>query len=321
MTTHNTNNAVSILCPGQGAQAVGMGRDFHAASPAARSIFDQANRVLGFDLQSICFTGPDARLNQTDISQPAIYVAGVASFHAAVEAGHLDRDSITACAGLSLGEYTALHIGGAFDFETGLSLVAARGRLMQQAAESEPSGMVALIGADEAAAHAICQTAAADDVLVLANFNAPGQIVLSGSRAACDRAVTAAEKAGLRATSLTVAGAFHSPLMQSAADAMRRHLDAVPIQTSTIPVWSNVTAQPHTTPDATRDLLVQQIVQPVRWSQTMSDLIRAAGGAGRFVELTPGRTLAGLARRIDRRAAVESIAAPAAETKPAGVSS
>jgi len=137
MTTHNTNNAVSILCPGQGAQAVGMGRDFHAASPAARSIFDQANRVLGFDLQSICFTGPDARLNQTDISQPAIYVAGVASFHAAVEAGHLDRDSITACAGLSLGEYTALHIGGAFDFETGLSLVAARGRLMQQAAESE----------------------------------------------------------------------------------------------------------------------------------------------------------------------------------------
>jgi len=315
------SNALYILCPGQGAQTVGMGREFHAASPAARSIFDQANRILGFDLQSICFTGPDARLNQTDISQPAIYVTGVASFHAAVEAGQLDPKSIAACAGLSLGEYTALHMAGAFDFAAGLRLVAARGRLMQQAAESHPSGMVALIGADEPAAQEVCRTAAEGDVLVLANFNAPGQIVLSGSKSACDRALAAAEKAGLRATPLVVAGAFHSPLMQSAADAMRRELDAVSIQPTRIPVWSNVTAQPHTTPDAIRDLLVQQIVRPVRWAQTVTDLIRAAGGAGRFIELAPGRTLAGLARRIDRRLAVESVPVPVGERKASAVAS
>jgi [acyl-carrier-protein] S-malonyltransferase len=304
------SNALSILCPGQGAQTVGMGRDFHAASPAARALFQQANEILGFDIQSICFTGPLARLNQTDISQPAIYLVSIASYHAALEAGHFEHASVTACAGLSLGEYTALHLAGAFDFATGLKLVAARGKLMQQAAESQPGGMVAIIGADEAAAQEICRSAAAPDVLVLANYNAPGQIVLSGSKAACDRALAAAEKAGFRATSLVVAGAFHSPLMQSAADAMRGELAAVTIKAHSIPVWSNVTAQPHTDPDAVVDLLVQQIVQPVRWSQTMADMIRAADGAGRFIELAPGRTLAGLARRIDRRATVESVPTP-----------
>src|SRR5262249_28958096 len=146
-----------ILCPGQGAQAVGMGKDFHDASPPARELFDRANQIIGFDLASICFNGPEDRLNQTDISQPAIYVTSIASFVAATAAGKIEHEVVSAYAGLSLGEYTALHLGGAFDFETGLRLVAARGKFMQEAAIASPSGMVAIMGADEAAVIKLCE--------------------------------------------------------------------------------------------------------------------------------------------------------------------
>src|SRR5581483_4535798 len=148
-----------ILCPGQGAQAVGMGKDFYASSPAAREVFDIASRVLGFELSKLCFEGPEERLNQTDISQPAIYVTSIACFRAGVEAGAFDAAAITAYAGLSLGEYTALHLAGVFGFEEGLKLVAARGRYMQEAAVASPSGMVAIMGADEACIHDLCAKA------------------------------------------------------------------------------------------------------------------------------------------------------------------
>src|SRR5688572_2530927 len=212
-------NSLYILCPGQGAQAVGMGKDFYESSPVARETFDNANEILGFDLKSVCFSGPEERLSQTDVSQPAIFATSVASFRAAQAAGVIDPAAVTAYAGLSLGEYTALHLAGAFAFEEGLRLVAARGRYMQEAAVASPSGMVAIMGAaDEAAVAALCRESAGGEVLVPANFNAPGQVVVSGSTGACERVLKAAEATGLKAVALKVAGAFHSPLMKPAAD-------------------------------------------------------------------------------------------------------
>ncbi len=295
-----------ILCPGQGAQQVGMGKDFYEKSPAAKSLYDRAAAILGFDLASLCFSGPEERLNQTDISQPAIYVTSLASFAAAKDAGLLSTDGAT-FAGLSLGEYTALHLAGVFDFETGLKLVAARGRYMQEAAVATPSGMVAIMGADETAILQLCEENAAGEILVPANFNAPGQIVVSGSLGACERALKAAEAKGFKAIALKVAGAFHSPIMQPGADRMKAELDMAAFHTPAATVFSNVTAKPHTDIESIKRLLVDQIVKPVRWEQTMQHLITTTPDA-RFVELAPGRTLAGLAKRINRRLPVESFA-------------
>ncbi|HEX4052840.1 MAG TPA: ACP S-malonyltransferase [Tepidisphaeraceae bacterium] len=294
-----------ILGPGQGAQAVGMGKALFDASSTARDIFQTANRVVGFDLSALCFSGPEERLNQTDISQPAIYVTGIASFHHAVESGLFDAAAVTAYAGLSLGEYTALHLAGVFGFEEGLRLVCLRGKYMQEAAVASPSGMVALIGADEATARRLCREAAGGDVLVPANFNAPGQIVVSGAAAACQRLVKIAEAGGVRSAPLKVAGAFHSALMQSAADKMNAELARIAFSRPDKIVYSNVTAKPHGDPDSIKRLLVEQIVSPVRWEQTMQNLF--AAGEARVIELSPGRTLAGLARRINRRQPVESL--------------
>jgi [acyl-carrier-protein] S-malonyltransferase len=297
-----------ILCPGQGAQLVGMGKDFYESSPCAKEIFDIANGVLGFDLKSLCFDGPEDRLNQTDISQPAIYTTSVAAYRAGIEAGVVDPTKITAFAGLSLGEYTALYLGGVFTFEEGLRLVASRGRYMQEAAVATPSGMVAILGADETAVDKLCREAAQGEVLVTANFNAPGQIVVSGAKAACERLVKAAEVAGVKATALKVAGAFHSPLMQSGADKMKAELAKAVFSEPTTTVYSNVTAAPHGSADSIKELLVKQIVSPVRWEQTMKTLITEGGDGARFVELAPNRHLAGLAKRINRRLPVESLA-------------
>jgi [acyl-carrier-protein] S-malonyltransferase len=302
-----------ILCPGQGAQIVGMGKDFYESSPSAKEVFDIANDVIGFDLKSLCFSGPEERLNQTDISQPAIYTTSVAAYRASLEAGVIDPTAVTAYAGLSLGEYTALYLAGVFTFEDGLRLVAARGRYMQEAAVATPSGMVAILGADESAVDALCREAAQGEVLVAANYNAPGQIVVSGSKSACERALTAAEAAGFKATALKVAGAFHSPLMQSGADKMKVELAAAALGSPRTPVYSNVTAAVHGEPASIKELLVKQMVSPVRWEQTMKTLIAeggetASGDTARFVELAPNRHLAGLAKRINRRLPIESLA-------------
>jgi [acyl-carrier-protein] S-malonyltransferase len=296
-----------ILCPGQGAQQVGMGKDYYEQSPEAKQVFDRANDVIGFDLASLCFAGPEDRLNQTDISQPAIYVTSVACYHAAVAAGVVDKLAIAAWAGLSLGEYTALHLGGAFSFEDGLRLVAARGRYMQEAAVATPSGMVAVLGADEAAVNALCAEAAQAEVLVPANFNAPGQIVISGSAAACERAAKLGESKGLKTVPLKVAGAFHSPLMQPAADRMAAELENVAFSTPNQPVFANVTADRHHDAASIKRLLVEQIVKPVRWEQTMNRLLQGEGASARWVELAPQRQLAGMLKRINRRLPVESL--------------
>jgi [acyl-carrier-protein] S-malonyltransferase len=299
-------NPLCILCPGQGAQVVGMGRDFRAVSAAARGVYERANAVLGFDLAKVCFEGPEDRLNQTDISQPAIYATSVACFSAAVEAGLIAPQSVKAAAGLSLGEYTALHLAGAFGFEDGLKLVAARGRYMQEAALATPSGMVAILGGDEPTVAALCDQCAQGEALVPANFNSPGQIVVSGAAGACRRIAAAAEGKGLKAIALKVAGAFHSPLMRPAADLMRQELSGVAFAPPPVTVYANVTAAPHGSPESIKSLLVEQIVSPVRWEHSMRALL--AQGPWRMVELSPGRTLTGMLKKIDRRLPVESLA-------------
>lgn len=300
--------AAVLLCPGQGAQGLGMGRSWFESSPAAKRTFVAADEILrdlpeGRRLSQLCFEGPAELLNRTDVSQPALYACGVACFQALVDAhGEI---ALSAAAGLSLGEYTALHLAGAFPFDVGLRLVATRGRLMQQAAENSRGSMVALIGGDDAAAQVVCDEAAGPDVLVPANYNAPGQIVLSGSAAACDRALEVASATGLRAARLQVAGAFHSPLMAPAADGLAKALDSIQINPLKADVWSNVTARPHPRDDAAgiKKKLVEQLVSPVRWSQSCVDLIaamRSRSAPPTYMELAPGNVLKGLMRRIDR---------------------
>jgi len=254
----------------------------------------------------VCFAGPQEDLNRTNISQPAIYVTSVACFRAAEAAGVIDPAAVTAYAGLSLGEYTALHLGGAFSFLDGLTLVQARGRYMQEAANACQGGMVSIMGADEAQVAEMCRAAADGEVLTPANFNAPGQIVASGSASACRRLAQAAEAAGFKSIPLAVAGAFHSPLMQSGADKMALQLDKTQINAPTSTVWANVTAMPHGDVPSIRKLLVDQIVNPVRWEQTMRALV--GSGDARFVELAPGRVLTGLLKKLNRRLPVESLA-------------
>ena len=295
-----------ILCPGQGAQAVGMGRDFYEQSPEAKAVYDQAQRTLGVDIAKLCFDGPEETLNQTDVAQPAIYVTSLACHAAAAAAGRISPDNIAGFAGLSLGEYTALHLAGVFDFATGLKLVQARGRYMQEAAVSVKSGMVSIIGANEEQVRELCEQAAHGHILVPANFNSPGQIVVSGAMPACERVAEVAAEHGYRAVPLKVAGAFHSPLMQPAADRLAEDLEALNFKPPQKPVWANVTAEPHGDAASIKTLLVRQITEPVRWSQTMETIV--AKPDAKFVELAPGRVLAGLLKKVDRRADLLNLA-------------
>lgn len=308
---------LTLLCPGQGAQALGMGKPWFDASPEARAVYAHADTILGnrlgAPLSELCFEGPADRLNRTDVSQPAIFVTSVACWKGLLAKWSFGNGeaNIAAAAGLSLGEYTALHLAGAIGFEDALELVTLRGRAMQDAAEASPGGMVALIGADEAQAQAICDKARASDILVCANFNAPGQIVLSGHKVACDRAAAIASEMGLRATALVVAGAFHSPLMAPAADRLGAQLAKTSITSPRCTVVANVTALPHeSSPDSIRRRLVEQLTSPVRWSQSCSWL--AANIKAEVHELAPGKTLAGLMRRIDKSIKVNTHEDPAA---------
>lgn len=296
--------ATAILCPGQGAQHVGMAKDYAAGFAVAARIFDQADKALGFPLSKLCFEGPEEKLNNTDNAQIAIFVSGIAIYDTLLELGKIKAPEYAA--GLSLGEYTALHIAGVFSFEDGLKLVRARGQLMQAAAEAAPSTMLALLGADEASANAVCQEAAQGDVLVPANFNTPGQIVLSGSIPACERAAKVAEGKGLKAIALKVAGAFHSPFMQSAADQFAEVLEKIEFKPAKLPVMSNVTAQPHGDAASIKKLLVQQIIAPVKWYQCIETL--RGKGVDNWIEIGPGRTLTGMMKKIDRRAPMANFA-------------
>lgn len=289
-----------------------MGKAWAELCPEARAVFDEADGVLGTSLgqtlSSICFQGPAETLNRTDVSQPALYTCAIACWRGlCARLGLAEGEApVVAAAGLSLGEYSALHVAGSFSFADGLRLVALRGRAMQNAAQAVPSGMVALVGADEEQANAVCDEARGPGVLVCANFNAPGQIVLSGDKDACARAEKAAADKGLRAVALAVAGAFHSPIMQPAAEALGEALAGVAIEPPRVPVWSNVTARPHADDTGSiRARLTEQLTSPVRWAQSFAAIVDAFPETEAH-ELAPGKTLAGMAKRIARGAKVIS---------------
>ena len=299
---------VAFLFPGQGAQAVGMGKGLYEGLPAARALFDRANELLGFDLASVCFDGPAEALESTDVSQPAIYVASLAALES-LKASDPDLVAgVAGAAGLSLGEYTALVFAGAMDFETGLAIVRRRGQAMQAAAVASPSGMASILGLDEAAIDELCARVAPDGGLWKANILGPGNIVVSGEKAAIEALQAVATGMGAsRVIPLAVAGAFHSPIMQSGADRLDETLGQTTFLTPRIPVYSNVDAGPHDDSAGIRAKLVAQVVSPVRWEQSMRRML--ADGFDTFYEIGPGRVLTGLLKRIDRKIPCTSVPA------------
>lgn len=296
---------IAFLFPGQGAQAVGMAAGLHAAHPEVQALFRQAHEILGYDLAALCFNGPEAELNSTVHSQPALFVASLAALEVLRKTSPEVVEQCGAAAGLSLGEYTAYVQAGALDFADGLRLVQKRGQAMQAAADATPSGMVSVIGPGVPEVAALCDAARGDDVLQVANLLCPGNTVCSGSKAACERLVAAAEETGARAVPLAVAGAFHTPIMHPADERLAEALTSVTISAPRMPVISNVDAQSHSDPAEIKSLLVKQLIQPVRWEDSIRKLI--ADGFTRFYEVGPGRVLKGLMRRIDRAATCESV--------------
>lgn len=287
--------------PGQGAQAVGMGQDLAQAIPAAREVFDAADAALGIPISRICFEGPEDELTRTVNTQPAIVTHSIAALVAALDAGTLTHRPAMV-AGHSLGEYAALVAAGAVPFSEGVRLVRERGRLMQEACDREPSTMAAVLGVEPDVLREICARTGA----ALCNFNAPGNITIGGTVAAVEAASAAATEAGAsRVVPLTVAGAFHTPLMQSAADGMRAVLAAVAFRDPGIPVVSNVTAQPITSAAALPEELAAQVVSPVMWVPSVQTM--QAAGVSQVIEFGPGRVLTGLVRRIDRAIGIRNV--------------
>ncbi len=295
----------AFLFPGQGAQFVGMGRSVVEKSPAAARLFDEANEILGYDLKALCFDGPAERLDTTAISQPALYVCSLAAVEMLREQSPEIVSNCAFAAGLSLGEYTALTFAGALSFADGLRVVRVRGEAMQAAAEANPSGMVSALMLDVPKVEKVCADAQAAGRLWIANYLCPGNTVLSGEKPACARAAELIAEAGGKPIPLTVAGAFHTALMESACAALTAALASVPLQSPRIPVVSNVDALPHTDPEEIRAILVRQVTQPVRWEDCVRWLI--AQGAGSFYEIGPGKVLRGLLKRIDRKLECNSI--------------
>ena len=285
--------SIAFVFPGQGAQHVGMCRDVYDASAAAREVFDQADATLGFGLSQLCFEGPEANLTATENAQPALLTASTALVAALREAGYHGSPALVA--GHSLGEYSALVAAGALDFATGLRLVRRRGELM---AAANQGGMAAIIGLDEAPLEAICGEASLPEALVvIANYNAPGQLVISGASEAVERACELAKARGAkRALHLKVSAAFHSPLLRAAADGLIGAIAEADVSDARIPVIGNVTAAPLQASEALRNELVAQVTAPVRWIASVQRMV--AGSVDTFVEIGPGSVLTGLIKRI-----------------------
>lgn len=294
------SRSVVLLFSGQGAQKLGMGSDLVAAFPAAAALFAEARAALGFDLTEVMAHGPADTLTRTSYCQPALYLHGLAVLAALRD--QLPGLTVAACAGLSLGEFTAHAAAGTFSFSDGLRLVAARGRFMDDACAATRGAMAAMIGGEEAAVRALADECDVD----VANLNAPGQIVLSGSEEGIALAIAGAKARGIRlAKPLQVAGAYHSRLMRSAQDQLAAELAGTPLTAPAVPVISNVTAGPVADPSEIRRTLVAQVTGSVRWSESMQFLL--SQGHTQFLELGPGGVLAGLMGRIDKTARVLSI--------------
>ena len=291
----------ALLFAGQGAQVVGMGKDFAEQSPSAGAWFDRANAALGYDLASICFNGPEAELTKTENAQPGIFLVSWVAFQLLKE--RVPALKFEATAGLSLGEFTALTAAGAMSFEDGLRLVRQRGRFMQEACDATRGGMAAVIGLDEAPTREVC----AETGVVLANLNCPGQLVISGEAEKIIKACELAKAKGAkRAIPLPVAGAYHSPLMASAQPKLEAELAKARISATTVPVISNVTAQPHRAPGEISARLVEQVTSSVLWEASMRYLLPQ--GFTRFIEFGPGTALSGFLKRIDKTAQVLNVA-------------
>ncbi len=291
----------AFLFPGQGAQAIGMGQSLCKELPAAKELFDRAADVLGYDLADVCFNGPIEKLNSTVFSQPALYVTSMAALEK-LKADQPDvYENCSAAAGLSLGEYTAIAFAGAMSFEDGLRLVQRRGQAMQEAADETPSGMVSVLGLDREKTEAVCEKAKVEgEVLQVANLLCKGNIAVSGHKASCDRVEAVAAEAGaMKSIPLAVAGAFHTPIMESAVQKLSEALADIELVESRIPVYSNVDAKPHQSPDEFRELLVKQVCGPVLWQQSVEQML--SDGVEEFYEVGEGRVLRGLMKRINRK--------------------
>lgn len=288
----------AYVFPGQGAQFSGMGKDLYDQVPAAKELFEQANEILGFRITDIMFGGTEEELKQTKVTQPAVFL------HSVILAKALGGDfQPEMAAGHSLGEFSALTATGALSFEEGLTLVSKRAMAMQKACEMQPSTMAAIIGLEDETIETVC--AGISEVVVPANYNSPGQLVISGSIEGIDKACAElTEKGAKRALKLSVGGAFHSPLMEPARVELEAAIQAAKFNTPVCPVYQNVDAKPYTDPEKIKANLIAQLTAPVRWTQIVQQMI--ADGATSFTELGPGNVLIGLLRKINREVTGES---------------
>jgi len=283
--------STAYLFPGQGSQFVGMGKELYDSNPEAAKYFDDTNEILGIDLKSIMFEGPQEKLTQTEFTQPAIFLHSVALFKT------LDATP-DMVAGHSLGEFSALVASGAVSFEDALKIVRRRGELMQKAGTDNPGTMAAVIGMDDEAVEKVCAQATEESgkEVIAANYNCPGQLVISGYQEAVEKAVELAKENGARmAKLLPVSGAFHSSLMQPAYDGLKNQLEKLEINETNCPIYSNYTAEQTTDPEEIRSNLLNQLLNPVRWTQTLNNM--STNGADAFVEVGPGKVLQGLVKR------------------------
>ena len=286
----------AYVFPGQGAQFSGMGKDLYEMNADAKALFDKANEILGFNITEIMFSGTADELKQTKVTQPAVFL------HSVILAKVMNIQP-AAVAGHSLGEFSALVAAGALSFEDGLRLVAKRAMAMQKCCESQPGGMAAILNLDDAVVEQVC--AEIDGVVVAANYNCPGQLVISGADEAVNEACAKLKEAGAkRALRLPVGGAFHSPLMEAARAELEQAIAEVEFNTPVCPIYQNVDAKPQTDPEIIKANLIAQLTAPVRWTQIAKNMI--ADGVEAFTELGPGNVLQGLIKKVDANAVVES---------------
>lgn len=285
---------LAFIFPGQGSQFVGMGKDFYDKFQIAKDIFNEADGILGFPISKICFEGPEEELKQTKNTQPAIFLHSYVVWKLLQEAGKIENNFIVA--GHSLGEYSALLAINAINFGEALKLVRLRGELMQKAGEDFPGTMAAIVGLEQSEVEKICAESEDAGVVKPANFNSPGQIVISGSVQGVTKAMTLAKSSGAKLVrQLVVSGAFHSPLMQSAKDKLAAHLKNLNINSTTNKIYANVTASPVADSQTIRELLIEQVTKPVRWEETIKNM--AASGVEKFIEVGPGNVLQNLVKR------------------------